>query len=846
MMNHVKGLFFKKIHPLLLLFFSALSASSAVNPLLLSQEAAEDEIRPYAHITFLSAAGTTEQLTGRILSETLEKIEIERISEAGVPSGRIALEASRVKEIVRSRTAQQVYEAKVKRLLRTEASAPERAKARLELGLWCLAPHPQNAGAAPAPDQAFGHLLKAAQLDPKLHAAYPPLLDLLAVRRLAREAVADQELEVYFLAEAGGYRHPEISIRLGEVYLEMGLPDQAMKQFGAVLKDGSEPVNASLQQRARRYLAKIFLARGESDKALKLYWPEAGDAGKPEAFEKYYRSAWFLLSRGRAADRSQARAFLEEARKLQPDYPGVPLQLSALDFVEGKLQSAENRLKHNASLAPDSPDYACALGFVLLERGKFKNAEEQLRKTLTLLEAKAGKGAGAPGLGILGDDESIAPCQAHLGLGLLFEYRGNAPVAAEEYRQAQEIARQAWPLGTPVPTFLMARALLQSKEADKARKILEDLIKSQPDDPGVLAAFSRSLADVEIAGGSEHQAYRLLDQGTYLENGDPFLQRKLGVLLLRKGQLDGAFPYLSLAREAGVDQPETWCALGYYHYRKNELDEAEKAFKKVLALVPRPPKPSKDEPPPPVPPARLYAERGLALVTDARTLEVWEDNFERDTGEEIHRGWLKYENFGIRITLKNGQIVFAGTQENAADGVTKLYREMDARDVVRVSARLRFDQGAAGGRVRAGIRIETTERDVGAGLVFFRDVDGALKASVKTTRSNWEDLMPSPEKDPSQGKLVYAAEKKWPDDGAFHTLMIREADPAAKGKGYDLLFDGEPAAWNVQVGGLGRAAKVLNVGISGQTDALGTAYRFEADDFRVFREKAQEERRGRR
>jgi hypothetical protein len=186
-------------------------------------------------------------------------------------------------------------------------------------------------------------------------------------------------------------------------------------------------------------------------------------------------------------------------------------------------------------------------------------------------------------------------------------------------------------------------------------------------------------------------------------------------------------------------------------------------------------------------------------------------------------------------------VVFQGQQANDPSGVTLLVREEPAEHVERLSVRLRFDAGS--GPVRAGIRIESVEARGGpptAGLVFFRDHDGTLRYAKKTTRGGWEDAQPTPDQDPQKGKPVYAGNIKWPAGTDFHTLLIRKGSTSQASSTFDLLLDGQPVAQNVVVEGL--RGKTFQVGVSGQVEALGTAYRFEADDFRLYRQKLFEER----
>ncbi len=822
---------------LTLLALLAIALPAITPPSHAQQTPSDEEIRPRDTIIFRNTAGFEETMVGDIISEKFDSVEFRQ--SAG---GTVTLPRANIVTIIARRTPEEVYKTKRSRVPDVGADPATRARANLALGLWCRTPHPRLRGEPPAPDRAWGHLLKAVQLDPGLHDAYPHLLDLLAGRR---ESAADpndivlinDEVAIYTLAAQGGFRHPEIDFRMGELYLRMDLKNNAASRFEAVISS-PEPMNHSLVRRARHYLSRIYLSRDEARRALELYDPEsvtaaatgsgAVDAAAVDAaFERVYLGARVLLNRGDPEDRARAREYLEKAAELQPDYAGVALQLAAIGFLEGELQRAHDRLMRTITIAPDDPALHSAFGLVLLERGRFDRAESELRTALDRITALRGTRWWEASY-------SRVESQSRIGLGLIHEHRGRLADAVIEY----ELALRAVP-GSAVAALHLAGALAATGREDDAAKLLESSVRDRSDDAALFAANARALADIALRRGDEEEALLLLGYAVDLQESDPALNRKLAHVLLRKDRLEAARTHLEAASTVDPENPELLCALGYLHYTRGDMQTAEEAFRKVIKLVPRPKRKS-DGTGPPVPGARLYAEQGLARILDTYNLEVWHDRFAREDADEIQRGWLKHENFGVRISIRDGAIVFSGTQTNDADGVTKLYRDVDVGDVERLSVRIRVPEGS---RVRAGLRMETTE-DTGIGLVLFRDFDGVVRFATKTTRSDWEDAKPTGETDPSRGRLIFAGGVPWPDDGQYHTLEVRQDDDR-RGR-YDLLLDDTIVAQNVSIGSFGRRTKVIQVGVSGQVERLGETCEFSADDFRIFRKRARAVRPGQR
>jgi tetratricopeptide (TPR) repeat protein len=424
--------------------------------------------------------------------------------------------------------------------------------------------------------------------------------------------------------------------------------------------------------------------------------------------------------------------------------------------------------------------------------------------------------------------------RAHAARGVILDYRGDAAAALSEYQKAARLDAS-----NATAILLLAGAQLRTGDVAGSRATLDALIKGNADRRGLFGAYARLKADVEIADGQPAKALNLLEYAATIDSGDALLRQKIGTVLLMVNEVDRAYAHLAAATKLILPsrEPSLMNALACFHYRRGNYDEARGLFSLVSSLVPRP-RAEEGKPPPRIPPEHTYATVGLGLSDDARKLEVWQDDFNREGGSDVARNWNEVELYGVSIEVKDGHLVFQGQQ--TAPGVTEVTREELVESVERVSARLRFD--GSSGPVRAGIRLLSADARGGgppsAGLVFFRDGDGTLKYSRKTGRGDWEDGQPTTEKDPTRGKPVYAGDIRWPAGSEFHTLTIRRG--AKNTSGFDLLLDQKPVAQNVAVEGL--RGKTLLVGISGQVEALNVPYRFEADDFRLYRLKASDER----
>lgn len=779
-------------------------------------ELADDTVRPFDRIVLKN--GSTILGTIETPGDFRSLAELVVLASSG--GTRLKLRQAEIESVLPRQSAEQVYRLRQRRV-EAISSTRERARQELELGLWCKTPLPVLDGKAPRPRQAFDHLLQAVDLDPTLAAAYPHLIDLLHESDGATLTPSsfDRDAHLHFLATQAGRKEPELDFRLGVFLAEQAdQPSHARVFLERFL--GSDHRNQSQRRRARRILKDIYVRAGAMEKAVALYEqalvePESNPANFEAHLELGKLQARHLGLEGQRL----ARERFARALAIEPNHAEILAELAALDHRSGALAAAEKTLRAILAREPENTAVSVSLGLVLAGAGKLAAAELILRGLETAADA-------------------VDRARALYGLGQIAESRGQDLVALTHYRDAALLD----------PGLLEARvaqgmALLRAGNSEDARLLAEQLNQASAESPAVFAATSRLLGEVMLAEGKADAALTHLLRAAEVSSDDATLLERVGILFMRLGNLDKGFTYLLRARQAGGDRPDTLNAMAFFHYSRGDHAAAKKIFTTVLSLVKAPPKPTaRDAKPAMMPPARLYALRGQELIDDLGRLEMW--TAEVSTAEVSSlNGWQEVERFGIDISGKEGGISFRGTQSGVADGVTMalLDRPVDVATFDRVQVSARIESGKA----RVGLRLEAaTKSGSTIGIIFYRDFSGTLKAQVKGSTGDWEAVPRTEEASPDGGKLINPELAVWPEGNSLHVLEIRRSQrpqagaalAGSRGLGtFDLYFDGEPVIWNVKVTGIG--GKTYDVGISGQTEALGNQYSLWFEGFKVYRER---------
>ena len=158
-----------------------------------------------------------------------------------------------------------------------------------------------------------------------------------------------------------------------------------------------------------------------------------------------------------------------------------------------------------------------------------------------------------------------------------------------------------------------------------------------------------------------------------------------------------------------------------------------------------------------------------------------------------------------------------------------------------MAVRLRIDSG----NVVPSLNLTGPDgtRSALSALSLYRDFDGRVRVRLRSNKGEWIE----PEEPAAAGEGVvkgaaYVGNVTWAADTNFHTLEIRKARTsrgATKSNMFDLYFDGEPVAREVQVPGLSTS---YQLSVMARTDALGNEYSVTVDNFKVYRAKAKKKK----
>jgi tetratricopeptide (TPR) repeat protein len=130
--------------------------------------------------------------------------------------------------------------------------------------------------------------------------------------------------------------------------------------------------------------------------------------------------------------------------------------------------------------------------------------------------------------------------------------------------------------------FNLAMALSDQGELDESVELLGRLLTDQPAHTHGWVA----LGVAEARRNNDHAAINALRMAVALNPDDGYSQKNLGAILARSGVREESIRHLRLATRLLPADPSAWLNLGMVLEEADELDEADEAFLKVLALDP--------------------------------------------------------------------------------------------------------------------------------------------------------------------------------------------------------------------------------------------------------------------
>jgi len=299
-----------------------------------------------------------------------------------------------------------------------------------------------------------------------------------------------------------------------------------------------------------------------------------------------------------------ARREFEALRKVAPDDPRVPLALGLTGLQARRYDEAERYLHEYLRLAEKAPSSNPDVAYQYLaqiaeERKDYAGAVQWLDRIEDQRMVGAASVKRAQMLGRMGrlddaqaifgdmlaDAEDIAdPDQRAQRMMAVRQAEVGMLMEVKAYDRARKVLDERIKAEPNNAEWLYELAMLDEREKryDSMERRLRQFIALQPDQKQGYNALGYSLADRNIR---LQEALKLLEKATELGPDDPYIMDSLGWVKFRLGQLQ---PAAKLLRDAYAKAPEAEIAahLGEVLWQLGERDEARKTWEEGVKLDP--------------------------------------------------------------------------------------------------------------------------------------------------------------------------------------------------------------------------------------------------------------------
>lgn len=310
------------------------------------------------------------------------------------------------------------------------------------------------------------------------------------------------------------------------------------------------------RQQAYEWLAELYLARGDSQQAVKCFEETA-----PQRPELYLRLAEVLLERNDeiGMQRAAKQAFGHFQRRLAADAKDVAARIAwaRACILEGKFEEAERLLQDGLAIADEAP----------------------LRRTLAELYLKQAERADTAAPAALGRQldllsKSLQAAPDHPGvvdrLATFVRYSG--PPAEATRGQLRDLLAAGQ---QPATVHLLVGAMAAAEgHWDEARLHLEQAYQLNSRLPALLSQLAWALTQAETP--DLERALRLADEAVKLAPGQPAVLATRGRILARLQRWQAALSDLEAALAGSSEQEELHAALAEVYTALGDGDMAER------------------------------------------------------------------------------------------------------------------------------------------------------------------------------------------------------------------------------------------------------------------------------
>jgi tetratricopeptide (TPR) repeat protein len=431
--------------------------------------------------------------------------------------------------------------------------------------------------------QALSAMDEAARLDP----AYDRV-------RLDRAEVFYRQAQPATAAEQASALPPSAqSYRLlGLVRLMLGQPEDAMRVF-TLAADITDQWTATLRTEEARAqaLGETKRAHAATDGIVKLNRQRAelslyqgmalADVAKKEPPETFLGGIWRNL-RGEKTTAERAIALMEEAARLDPRRPDVPLQMASVYAQQGDYDGAVDALGKARALDPSAPESYAALSRLYESRGMLKEAAAALEDLVGVAPGYYPAYADLQRLySALGDAESargaieraaaIAPStpEDHLWRGKYLRALDRREEAASELRLAATDP-ELWEAHLELGEMLLADG-----RGPDALAEFQAVLDARPNSERALLEAGRLLA----LAGRQDEAQTLFERLIAIAPRNVEGRIALLELLISKHEFDRAVEQGQAAVQAGGERADAHFFLGLAYEARGDWAQASQEYR---------------------------------------------------------------------------------------------------------------------------------------------------------------------------------------------------------------------------------------------------------------------------
>ena len=374
-------------------------------------------------------------------------------------------------------------------------------------------------------------------------------------------------------------KNPLGPVLLGEVQFLVGEYDAAEATLGKA------PTVDSPYPAVHFVLGNIETRKGQLDQAIFHYQKSLAVNGAYVPSRVALAEAFFNKRRD-----EDARQEIRKALDTNPDYAPALLVKAAIDGADKNNKNAEEQF---ARLAKDNPQNAIInrqMGLYYESRGKVADAEKSLVRALELqpdsqqlftdlmqfyLRQKQA-GRAIEKINAVPDDKKQA---SHYELlGLAYSASGRMQDAETAYKKALEKD----PAHTNSNIYLFDQ-YMKSGRTDDSFKVVDDLIKKNPQDASAYAAKGSVLQ----GQGKLEEAKRNYEQALKLNPNFEGAANNLAYLLTEQGtDLTSALGYAQTARQRQPESPNFADTLGWVYYKRGNYILAQEQFRFAISKDP--------------------------------------------------------------------------------------------------------------------------------------------------------------------------------------------------------------------------------------------------------------------